>query len=925
MIIVPKDDTIPPKRRKISSARSTEENLRKSILDDKKLIEDIKTYRCPRTCGLDGCLKLCKDVQVVQDTRIRLFGSEDTPRESAIRRKFAFDCLKENVIFDKNGKAKWLFFINHQQVCITAFTFITGIHKMMISRLKARILKDGDRAVDTDRVPFGIKAGGSRRNMMKDQGMAMAWLKGMAKKLGQHIPNAKEIRLPFAKKIQVFEYYKAEMNLRGIRPIKYNAFLSRWNMDPGCSMIKMCKKKGTFAQCNTCADFALELGRCKDATSAKGVKERWNLHVDHVIKCRNIYYDNRDQAFAQPDKVLCLIADIMDQSKTTLPHFKRMKKSWSSKIWLKQCLMGVKVHGHRMDHYIANPRVGTGGGSNFTIECITRTLRKLSEENYAASGGKLPPKLYMQLDNCSGDNKNYAILAFCNFLVDQGVFEQVDVGFLPVGHTHEDIDQGFSVLSRHLKGVDCLSFSSFVKEDHAAFKMPLDKPHVEVVNVKRDYKSWFYQPGVLYKDRVGILGLRYYRVLRYSRSKKLAAVEMKKRQGKKRAEDRAKLSAEIKALRMQLVELPKDRPSTFDGDEKAYDKYKMSLDKKMDEATERLHQLINMPDEGSEVQSNIELREVREAQLREGKDPIIFHYKAEMDDPRFLPLYPEGVQYWLQYPDGEPSICDHLKSWKEVSGDKKKSECDLLIENILLFLGDPKSGLTDVERAEWHLWIREQEKVAADYINETPWTFPSCVGFHEIEIEYSRNPQQLQELLTHDGFTKNDRRVRMTSQAEEAQKERDLEKASKYAPISKGDMIMYWEDLIPDEELEEELKSSYKNMNIVELRTPLVMAEALEDCSVTTPGHNFLVRRYRQVDGDMNKVFQPGTLTNNQIWRMEISRDSVVYLNVETTSRKGSSSKTLTRAAKRALCQEAPVNVVYEMDKSGKMVKKTGE
>lgn len=245
-------------------------------------------------------------------------------------------------------------------------------------------------------------------------------------------------------------------------------------------------------------------------------------------------------------------------------------------------------------------------------------------------------------------------------------------------------------------------------------------------------------------------------------------------------------------------------------------------------------------------------------------------------------------------------------------------------ENILLFLNDDKSGLTDIERADWEHWIKEQEKVSADYIDETPWTFPSCVSFKEIEIEYSREPQQLQELVTHDGFTKNTRRSHMMSEAEKAQMERDIEKASKYAPISKGDLIMYWEDLVPDEEIEGELAGNYRNMNLVELRTPLVMAEALEDCNVTTPGESLLVRRYRQPEGDMNKGFQPGVLSNGHMWRMTICRDSVVYLNVETTSRSTSTSRLLTRGTKRALCENAPVNLVYEVNKAGKMVRKTG-
>ena len=909
------------KRRKVLP-RSTEDKLRRDLLAGDQIIKDTSLYSCGNTCNFDMCLKLCKDVQFVYGIRLKLFGTPDTPKASTTRREFAFNCLKDNCVTDAENKVHWRYFLQHHEVCCKAFTFITGISRMMISRLKSRILRDGDRAVDSDRVPFGIKAGGSKRNLMKDQGMAMAWLRGMAKRLGQFIPNAKETRLPFGKKKQVFDYYAAEMRLRGVTPIKYAAFLIRWSQDPECMSIKLCKKKGTFAQCNACADFAVELGKCKEANAAEDVKKRWNVHIDRVMKCRQIYYDKRDEAFAQPDKIVCLIADIMDQAKTTLPHFKRMKKSWSSKWWLRQCLMGVKVHGQRMDHYIANARVGTGGGSNFTIECILRTLRKLSEENYAAEGGKLPPKLYMQLDNCSGDNKNYAILAFCNFLIDQGIFEQVEVGFLPVGHTHEDIDQGFSVLSRHLRKVDCLSFSSFVKEDRAAFNNPLEKPNVVLVNVKRDFKSWIEQPGALYKDRVGILDVRYLRVLRYSRSKQLAALDMKKQQNKRRAEDRLKISSEIKELRARLFALSKDRPSTFDGDDEAYEQFKLSLDRQMQDASDRLHQHSSQTEEESTPPSNPELRAAREEELRKGKDPIVFHYKAEMDDPLFLPLYAEGVQYWLQLPQGEPSICNHVKSWKDDRDDGKKTEFETVKENILLFMNDSKSDLTEAERKDWHDWIQEQEKVAEDYIHETPWDFPSCVPFNEIETRYSREPQDLQELMTHDGFTKSARRIRMSGAAERAQHELELEKASKYAKISKGDLIMFWEDVVADEDIEEELANSYKNMNVIELRTPLVMGEALEDCDVTIPGHHFLVRRFRQPEGDMNKGFQPGVLSNGQMWRMNICRDSVVYVNVQTTSKSTSTSRYLSIATKRGLCESAPVSGMFEVVSGGKMVRK---
>ena len=63
----------------------------------------------------------------------------------------------------------------------------------------------------------------------------------------------------------------------------------------------------------------------------------------------------------------------------------------------------------------------------------------------------LPKKLFLQLDNSGKDNKNRYVMAFCSLLTARRVFKEVIVGFLIVGHTHEDIDAHFSYLSKLLK------------------------------------------------------------------------------------------------------------------------------------------------------------------------------------------------------------------------------------------------------------------------------------------------------------------------------------------------------------------------------------------------------------------------------------------------------------------------------------------
>ena len=63
----------------------------------------------------------------------------------------------------------------------------------------------------------------------------------------------------------------------------------------------------------------------------------------------------------------------------------------------------------------------------------------------------LSKKLFLQLDNSAKDNKNRYVMAFCSLLTARRVFKEVTVGFLIVGHTHEDIDAHFSYLLKLLK------------------------------------------------------------------------------------------------------------------------------------------------------------------------------------------------------------------------------------------------------------------------------------------------------------------------------------------------------------------------------------------------------------------------------------------------------------------------------------------
>lgn len=78
--------------------------------------------------------------------------------------------------------------------------------------------------------------------------------------------------------------------------------------------------------------------------------------------------------------------------------------------------------------------------------------------------GKLPRKLFIETDNCSRDLKNQYLFSFYWSLVDLGIFEQVIVSHMPVGHTHGEVDQIFSMFASHLRKLEIPTFEKLLIE-----------------------------------------------------------------------------------------------------------------------------------------------------------------------------------------------------------------------------------------------------------------------------------------------------------------------------------------------------------------------------------------------------------------------------------------------------------------------------
>ena len=192
---------------------------------------------------------------------------------------------------------------------------------------------------------------------------------------------------------------------------------------------------------------------------------------------RQKYYKHVEKAKRHPSKYLSTIIDGMDQSKTNLPHFSQKAKKVAGMTILKTHLTAVLTHGHGIWGFFDICQ--WPHASNLTINLLLKVMTNLKNS--------LPKVWYLQMDNCGRENKNRFVLAFCCYLVQLGLFKKIKIGFLMVGHTHEDVDQVFSRFSSWLNRHAAITLDKLINGFSDSYT---PKPRGYIVEHIFDITSW---------------------------------------------------------------------------------------------------------------------------------------------------------------------------------------------------------------------------------------------------------------------------------------------------------------------------------------------------------------------------------------------------------------------------------------------------
>ena len=433
-----------------------------------------------KTCCRKICVQHFPRAQI-QAIRIELYGGGDFKACNKTLLK-----VHKHIHKDVSGK-EWIT-LKEREVCPTAWWIIHGIAKCTFYRYKEKA-KSGKEADVHGNL-------GSKKPRMETI-QAIATLRRLIELDADKMPHKTRTlesgekvtamvlpsSLRWSDQLKTINESNASLNLP---PISSSALSNiRHDSFPEYAA----KARGdSFARCDLCDKY----NQLRSACVGEEAKSKWEelkkIHNKGQLAHRTLYYGHREESIRMPDKVLCIIHDKMDHSKTASPHFSHKTKVTESFMKMPIAVTGMIAHGHGDVRYAHYGLDIYPTDSNHTIGSIARLLRDLEgvprnssctlfsiEDNQSAltkallngvvtcldsllpppdeplPPKPLPPVLMLQLDNCSGDNKNRYVFGFCSMLVYKGIFREVYINFLIVEHTYEDIDALFGRWSSRLK------------------------------------------------------------------------------------------------------------------------------------------------------------------------------------------------------------------------------------------------------------------------------------------------------------------------------------------------------------------------------------------------------------------------------------------------------------------------------------------
>ena len=281
--------------------------------------------------------------------------------------------------------------------------------------------------------------------------------------------------------------------------LKANEAVPSWSVFWRCwnnrwSSILLFRKSSTHSQCTFCWKCQQWLAKHISLSDKLTIAQRLREHLRMQYADRCLYWSLRWASQRGNLNLLTVIIDSMDKSKFGLPQWPHGQKPKLVDELVRPTLTltGCIAHGCATCLFLADETVSHGADA--FLEVLLLTLDHALKV-HQLEGKPFPQHLVIQSDNPTNQAKNSLTNVFLAVLVAKYKFHTCTLNFLTVGHTHEDIDQLFGIVTELLRRSASFQCPADVKkllqdglENHISMKG--EKLYVEKLDCVRDFSAW---------------------------------------------------------------------------------------------------------------------------------------------------------------------------------------------------------------------------------------------------------------------------------------------------------------------------------------------------------------------------------------------------------------------------------------------------
>ena len=253
--------------------------------------------------------------------------------------------------------------------------------------------------------------------------------------------------IPFVALCDLHLQFLAACDAAGVSRVPCRATFARsWH----AKWSKVCRlrRPSQHMQCQTCFELR---GKTYNKWARPEDKlawaKLWRKHLRDQYEDRSVYWALRLASQDFDSTVLVIIIDSMDKKTSVWPKYKFDRKPHEIEGLKPRPRMTLTcgiAHGWCTGIFWAPETLSHGSNAFCEVLCII--LSKVAALA-RVKGRKFPSHLVIQADNTTGQTKNHFVASFMAQLVGLRKMSTATLNFLMVGHTHEDVDQIFAIVT----------------------------------------------------------------------------------------------------------------------------------------------------------------------------------------------------------------------------------------------------------------------------------------------------------------------------------------------------------------------------------------------------------------------------------------------------------------------------------------------